>query len=176
MFALFASFERNGIELCDCAAELVSFPTLVGPTTRPYRNILLTPPSNSKKRSGSKTRRQAPKRWKRNDQTDQETFNPMLLRATLKLKLIPDRTQMSMGRPRSSSLESGFYNSTHSPPKLTSINNRLPLNTTFEPPAAATVTVKHVINKYVVIVKDGKTRFNAKLFPPHTGSDTESSV
>lgn len=50
---------------------------------------------------------------------------------------------------------------------------RLPLGTSLGPPVAATVTVERVIKKYIAIVTDGKTRFIAKLFPPHTANNPE---
>lgn len=175
VFTLFAAFDSHKIKLHDFTVP--ASPMLSGPNTRPYRNVLPSPPPDNKKRARStEPRRQAPKRGKQSDSADpapQESFKRMVVGTTISLELIPGKTP---ARQRASSIDSGFFDATHGSPKSCASTVASPLM----PSAAArdvirtaTVTVERILKKSVAVVTDGKTHFIAKLFPPHTSADPD---
>lgn len=178
VFTLFAAFDNHHVTLHDFAVP--PSPILIGPNTRPYRNVLPSPPDNKKRHRSAQPRRQAPKRGRQSDPADsspQESFNRMVVGTTLTLELIPGKTPALTGRDRASSFDSGFYDDgTQSTPKSCASSITPSLIT---PPGArdqihtATVTVERILKKNVAVVTDGKTHFIAKLFPPHTTTDPD---
>lgn len=172
VFVLFSAFESHNIELLDPEADAPRT-ILVGPNTRPYRNVLptpaLTPDSKKRPRSSSGQRHQASKRAMRGDPDPQASFERMVVGATLKLELIRSKSPVCTGRQRGSSLDSGFHDVSNSFPEA----RVRPPPSTDNPTNAATVTVERLLKPYVAVVTDGTTRFIAKLFPPHSAADPE---
>lgn len=179
VFTLFAAFDSHKIKLCDFS--MPPTPVLVGPNTRPYQNVLPSPPPDSKKRHRStQPRRQAPKRGKQSEPAEpapQESFNRMVVGTTITLELIPGKTPTLTGRQRASSFDSGFYDDAiHSSPNPCST---LLTPSLIPPPGAreviptANVTVERILKTHVAVVTDGKTRFLAKLFAPYTAHDPD---
>lgn len=169
VYALFAAFDSNDIDLRDFTAQRTST-VLVGPNSRLYKSVLPAPPPppDLKRRAGPciETRRQS-KRGKGNDLAAQECVDKMVVGSTIKLELMSGKTPLLAPRPRASSLDSGFHDGTESSPPKPSIG---PL---VAPAAAATVTVERILKDHVALVTDGSTRFIAKLFPPYTAQDPE---
>lgn len=162
VFVLFSAFESHGVELLDLEAEAPRT-ILVGPNTRPYRNVLPTPApspaSNKRTRSSSGQGHQPSKRAMRDDLAPQASLDRLVVGATLKLELVPG---LSPRWPRASSPDSGFHEGSVCSPKTIV---RPPLSD-HEPPTIATVTVERLFKQHVALVTDGNTRFIAKLFPP----------
>lgn len=178
VFTLFAAFDTHHLKLHDFS--VAPSPILIGPNTRPYRNVLPSPPDSKKRHRATQPRRQAPKRGRQNDPAEpspQESFNRMVVGTTLTLELIPGKTPTLTGRERASSFDSGFYDDgTQSNPKSCAISTTPSLIVSTgarDVIHTATVTVERILKKNVAVVTDGKTHFIAKLFPPHTEADPE---
>lgn len=173
VYALLSAFDRKNIELRDVSQRAASAVT-VGPTTRPYRNVLPLPepPSNSKRRQGTSTRKQEHKRGRRNDSV-RDSFDHCYLGADLTFEILPDKLPAGPGtdRARRMSLDSGFHGSLPSTPHTSPPK---PICT----PAStnARVTIVRILKRGVAVVTDGHTQFVAKLFPAQPGTTPHKSM
>lgn len=170
VFALFAAFDTHNIQLHDFTLSASTI--LIGPTTRPYQNVLPSPPPETKKRPGSdQPRRQAPKRGKRQDSAPQKSFDRMVVGTTIQLELLPAETPALTCRQRASSLDSGFCEGTDGSPKSWTNTTVITSAGDVDGTGTASVTVERLLKENVAVVTDGKTHFIAKMFPPYNEHD-----
>lgn len=155
VFFLLAALERNNVELRDFAGEALS--AIRVPAMRRYRNVL--PESKKRPSSARQSERIEHKRGKLQASGPEETFNGWVLGSHITFEFIPEKAPLrpSAHHIRSSSLDSGFHDSTsphNSPPKI------LPR----EAPGVLSLTVEGVLKPNVALVSDGTNKFVAKLF------------
>lgn len=171
--ALLSAFGKRNIELRNVSQRVASAVS-VSPTTRPYRNVMPMPepPSNSKRRQGTSTRKQEPKRGRRNDSI-RDSFEHCFLGPTLTFEILPDKLPARPGtdRARRMSLDSGFHGSLPSTPHTS------PAKLICAPAStAASVTIVSILKRGVEVVTDGRIQFVAKLFPPQPGTSPDKSL